>query len=91
LTAKSVGIIGDRLSAFETRPPDRIALRQHDLTSGRLLSSLQSDILKESVSVLSLLFPVRSGLVIFNLATGRVMLLRSSSLPTEVTGATRVP
>jgi hypothetical protein len=91
LTAKSVGIIGDRLSAFETRPPDRIAFRHHDLTSGRLLSSLQSDILKESVSVLSLLFPVRSGLVIFNLATGRVMLLRSSSLPTEVTGATRVP
>jgi hypothetical protein len=91
MSAKNAGVVGDRLSVLDARPPGRLAVRHHDLVSGRLISSLQSDLKKESVSVLSLLYPFRSGLIMFNLATGRVIFLRSSSLPSEVTGAPRLP
>lgn len=88
LTAKNVGIAGTRVTSFETRPPNRLALRYFEAISGKLLSSLQSDLEKEPLSVLSLLFPVRSGLVVFNLATGDVIFVRGSSLPLEATPVT---
>ncbi|MHA2647064.1 MAG: hypothetical protein V2G51_03365 [bacterium JZ-2024 1] len=90
LIGRTAGVFADRVSIFDTRPPGRLYVRHHEVVSGKILSSLQSNLQQESLSVLSLLTPVRSGISIFNLATGRILYIRSSNLPSEVTGVTRV-